>query len=804
MGPGDVVGLSLRRSPELLCALLGILKAGGVYLPLDPDYPPERLGFMVEDTRPALLLTTREVAGRLPEGAREVPRLEFDDPAALAELHRMPGTAPTDADRHAPLRLDDLAYIIYTSGSTGRPKGVAVTHRGIPNLARGYLDRFRLDGSSRFLQFSSINFDPTFCEMCCTLLAGATVILTSPDELLSPDRQRALTARHRPTHITFSPTILGGMAEDALADCGNLMVAGEACPPALAAKWSRGRRMINAYGPTEATVDALYWECGTAGDGYEEYEKDTVPVGRPLPNTHVYILDPVLRPVAPGVVGELYIRGAGLARGYLNRPGLTAERFVACPFGPDGSRMYRTGDLARWRPDGVVDFVGRADDQVKIRGMRVEPGEIEAVLDAHAGVAQSVVVVREDTPGHQQLIGYVVPDPAAGEHDDADDIEHVDKWQEIHEQGYSEQEDLGGEQDFTGWNSSYDNEPIPLDHMREWQAATVDRILELRPRRVLEIGVGSGLILYQVAPHVDAYTGVDFSPSLIQTLGAGVERTELRDRVTLHSLAAHEVGELAGERFDTIVVNSVAQYFPSVRYLLDVLRGAMDLLEPGGRIFLGDIRNLRLLRTFLTAITLHNGAHTGETLAAVRDMVSHHNDLESELLLDPAFFARIAEEVPGVAGVDIRLKRGRLNNELTDYRYEVVLHKRGLGYCRWPGRARSPGPRRPDPTGYAPDSPTGGRRCCASPASPTVAWPPRWPSNGGWPRGRRRSYETWETGSPGVPASARRNSRSSARSSATRSTPPGPAERGDRRRTKTASTRCSSPRKRRRGPNARD
>ncbi|NKQ27890.1 amino acid adenylation domain-containing protein, partial [Streptomyces galbus] len=587
---------------------------------------------------------------------------------------------------HAPLRPDDLAYVIYTSGSTGRPKGVAVTHRGIPNLARGYLDRFRLDGSSRFLQFSSINFDPTFCEMCCTLLAGATVILTSPDELLSPDRQRALVARHRPTHITFSPTILGGMAEDALASVGHLMVAGEACPPALAAKWSRGRRMINAYGPTEATVDALYWECGSAGAGYED---DSVPVGRPLPNTRVHILDADLGPVAPGVVGELYLSGAGLARGYLDRPALTAERFVACPFGPEGARMYRTGDLARWRPGGVVDFVGRADDQVKIRGMRVEPGEIESVLDAHAGVAQAVVVVREDTPGHQQLVGYVVPDTTAGGPDGADDIEHVDKWQEIHEQGYSEQEDLGGEGDFTGWNSSYDNQPIPLDHMREWQAATVDRILELAPRRVLEIGVGSGLILYQVAPHVDAYTGIDFSPSLIQTLGAGVDRTDLRDRVTLHSLAAHEVGELAGTSYDTVVVNSVAQYFPSVRYLVDVLRAAMELLEPGGRIFLGDIRNLRLLRTFLTAITLHGGAHVGETLAAVRDMVSHQGELESELLLDPAFFARVGEAVPGVAGVDIRLKCGLLSNELTDYRYEVVLHKQGARRLSLAGARRT-------------------------------------------------------------------------------------------------------------------
>ncbi|MGW7304459.1 amino acid adenylation domain-containing protein [Streptomyces sp. NPDC054835] len=680
VGRDDVVGLSLRRSPDLLASLLGILKAGGVYLPLDPDYPPERLAFMVEDTRPRVLITTGDVLAKLPAEARDVVRLELDDPSVRAELDARPEHAPTDAERRAPLRAGDLAYVIYTSGSTGRPKGVAVTHRGIPNLARSYIERFGLDAGSRFLQFSSINFDPTFCEMCCTLLSGAAVILTSPEELLSPDRQRALTARHRPTHITFSPTILGSMAQDALAAVPHIMVAGEACPPGLAATWSRGRTMINAYGPTEATVDTLYWRVGDAGSAFEA---DSVPVGRPLHNTRVYVLDAALRPVPPGVVGELYIAGHGLARGYLNRPGLTSERFVACPYGEPGGRMYRTGDLAKWRTlpsgEGVVDFVGRADDQVKIRGMRIELGEIEAVLDTHDDVAQSVVVVREDTPDHKQLIGYVVA--RSGEeraHDLAEDIEHVDTWQEIHEQGYSEQEDLGVEQDFTGWNSSYDNGPIPLDEMREWQDATITRILDLKPRRVLEVGVGSGLILWKVAPHVDHYTGVDFSPSLIQTLGnRAAASEELRDRIMLRSLAGHEIGDLAGHRYDTVVINSVAQYFPSVPYLIDVIRQAMDLLEPGGRIFLGDIRHLGLLHPFLTAIALHGGAHADEQAGVVRELVEHTMALESELLLDPAFFSRIGEEVPEVAGVDIQLKRGHHSNELTDFRYEVVLHKRG-------------------------------------------------------------------------------------------------------------------------------
>ncbi|MFF4008522.1 amino acid adenylation domain-containing protein [Streptomyces sp. NPDC001717] len=673
VGRDDVVGLAMRRGPELLCALLGIIKAGGVYLPLDPDYPPDRLEFMIADSAPIMLLTTSDVVAKLTDEARRLPRLEFDDPDTAIELARYRSDAPTDADRRVPLRLDDLAYVIYTSGSTGRPKGVAVTHRGIPNLAHSYLERFRLEEGSRFLQFSSINFDPTFCELCCTLLAGATVVLTSPDELLSADRQREVTARYRPTHITFSPTILSGMAQDALADCGNVMVAGEACPPALAAAWAPGRRMINAYGPTEATVDALYWEYGSGPDGFEDA---SVPVGRPLGNTKVYILDAALRPVPPGVTGELYISGAGLARGYLGRPTLTAERFVANPFGAPGSRMYRTGDLARWRANGatgVVDFVGRTDDQVKIRGMRIELGEIDAVLQDHQEVAQSVVVVREDTPGHQQLVGYVVPRAHGGAHD----IEHVDKWHQIHEQGYSEQSDLGTEQDFTGWNSSYDNEPLPLEHMTEWQAATVRRILDLRPARVLEVGVGSGLILRPVAPHCTAYTGVDFSDALIQTLGRAIEGSDLNDRVALHTMAAHEVGALAPARFDTVVINSVAQYFPSVDYLIDVVRQSMEMLAPGGRIVLGDIRNLRLMRAFVTAIVLHDGAHADESLATVRDIVAHQQELESELLLDPAFFARIGDLVPDVVGVDVQLKRGSFRNELTDFRYDVVLHKRG-------------------------------------------------------------------------------------------------------------------------------
>lgn len=685
----DLVGLSMRRSPTMLASLLGILKAGAAYLPLDPDYPAQRLTFMLEDACPRCLITTNVILEHLPQSARSIPHLAWDDAAALEAFKLIATSNPTDVDRKRPISRNDSAYVIYTSGSTGKPKGVVVTHYGIPNLAGAYIECYRLDVHSRFLQFSSINFDPTFCEMCCTLLSGAILILASPEELLSPNQQIQTMAKYRPTHITFSPTILRSMSEDALRSCPHLMVAGEVCSPALAKKWSRNHRMINAYGPTETTVDALYWEC------QPHLNAETVPVGHPLWNTRVYILDPVLMAVPPGVIGELYIAGHGLARGYLNRPKLTAERFVACPFGPPGSRMYRTGDLAKWRNDGVVDFIGRVDDQIKIRGFRIEPGEIEAALTTHPTVAQAAVIVREDQLNHKQLIGYVVPHELnAIASDRANEIKRVSIWQDMHERDYSEQTHLASPQDFSGWNSSYDNQPIPLEDMLEWQATTVDRILDLKPRCVLEIGVGSGLILWKVAPHCQSYWGLDFSPSAIRALEERVNVTPfLRERVVLKNLAAHELGELPMECFDTVVINSVAQYFPSSRYLLDVLSQAMKLLVPGGRVFLGDIRNYRLMRCFATAVAIYKGLHRNESVCDLHKIIDNTVTLESELLLDPDFFATISQELQAVVGVDLQLKRGKQRNELTDFRFDVVLHKHGssclstrgsheLGWCR--------------------------------------------------------------------------------------------------------------------------
>ncbi|MBG0857036.1 amino acid adenylation domain-containing protein [Streptomyces spinoverrucosus] len=657
-GPERIVALALPRSTELIVAEVAVLKSGAAYLPIDHDYPVDRIAYMLGDAAPVCMVTTEETARELPE-RDGTALLALDSPGTAAELAQRPAHDP-----EAPVSVLNAAYVIYTSGSTGRPKGVVLAHSGVAKLLATQSERFGIGPHSRVLQFASPSFDVAFWDLCLGLLSGGRLVVV-PAERRVPGAPLADYANaHGITFMILPPALLAALPDDVhLPPAATLLAGTERVSPELVGRYARGRMMFNAYGPTEATTNSTLGLCDPdipAGS--------IVPIGVPDPGTRAYVLDAFLRPVPAGVTGELYLGGAGLARGYLGRPDLTAERFVADPFGAPGERLYRTGDLVRWKADGRLEFLGRADAQVKIRGFRIEPGEIESVLRGHPAVDQVTVVAREDRPGDRRLAAYVVP--ALDRPDD-----RVGEWKQVHELLYSAAGSEGSRENFAGWNSMYDGLPIPVEEMREWRDATVERVRRTGPRRrVLEIGVGSGLILSRLAPDCEAYWGTDLSTEAIAALRTQLDG-ELRARVELRAQPADDISALPAGHFDVVVLNSVAQYFPSAEYLTDVLHKASELLAPGGRIFVGDVRNLRLLRTLRAAVETRRA--TAEDKSALRAAVEQSVRWEGELLLDPDYFASLDG-----FDADIRIKRAAHHNELSRYRYDVVLR---------------PGPRAPVP-----------------------------------------------------------------------------------------------------------
>ncbi|MCP4659783.1 MAG: amino acid adenylation domain-containing protein, partial [bacterium] len=407
VGPETVVGLCAQRSFGMLEGMLGILKAGGIYLPLDPGTPRQRLTFMLEDSGATVLVTAGDAGRDLPAGGRPVIAVE----AAEAQRRDLPGR------RVSP---EQGAYVIYTSGSTGRPKGVLVSHRALAGYALSAADAYRIGPADRVLQFASMSFDASAEEIYPTLVRGAALVLrgaepASVPEVLDQCRTAAVTVLNLPTAYWHTLTAEAGQGV-AWPECVRLVIIGgeEALPAALDG-WQRwvgdGVRLVNTYGPTEATIVATRWQGGAQGDASEALAR--VPIGRPIAGTRAYVLDRRLRPVAIGVVGELTLDGAGLARGYLGRPQRTAEGFVPHPFRHEPGRLYRTGDLVRRLPDGVLEFLGRIDHQVKVRGFRIELGEIEAVLSHSEAVRECAVVARGEGPGGRQLAAYVVTEPGS-------------------------------------------------------------------------------------------------------------------------------------------------------------------------------------------------------------------------------------------------------------------------------------------------------------------------------------------------------------------------------------------------------
>jgi amino acid adenylation domain-containing protein len=676
VGPDVRVGICVERSLFMVVGLLGILKAGGAYVPLDPAYPGNRLSFMVSDAQVSVLLIQEKFVDKL-SGHESVVICLDKGWECLCES----SCESSEADPVSTATSENLAYVIYTSGSTGTPKGVMITHQGLVNYLSWCTQAYAIaDGGGAPVQ-SSIGFDATITSLYAPLLVGQRVVLLPEQEEIEA-LSAALSAPNHFSLVKLTPAHLGLLSQmlpARQAECQTraLIIGGEALFGKSLTFWQRyapHTRLINEYGPTETVVGCCIYQVPP-----QTTLSGAVPIGRPIANTQLYLLDSYLKPVPMGVPGELYIGGAGVARGYFDRPDLTAQRFIPNPFGEEpGTRLYKTGDLARYRSDGNLEYLGRVDNQVKLRSFRIELGEIEAVLTQHAAVRESVVTVWEDNPDDKRLVGYVVPD--LQNQTTGDSSERISQWQQVFNNTYGQS---APEPDLTfntlGWNESYTGLPIPKPQMREWVDFTVERILSLASKRVLEIGCGTGLLLFQIAPHCSQYLGTDLSREALAHIDRHIRTSAgAWTHVTLAQQAADNFEGIPPQAFDAVILNSVIQYFPSIEYLISVLTGAVQTVAPGGFIFIGDIRSLPLLEAFHADVQLHK-APASLPIADLRQRLQTHLNEEEELIIDPAFFHALKQHLPQISRVQIQLKRGRVSNELTRFRYDVILQVGGEG-----------------------------------------------------------------------------------------------------------------------------
>ena len=549
-----------------------------------------------------------------------------------------------------------------------------VTHGGLTNYllygGTSYLD----EQGQGALVHSSISFDLTVTALYLPLISGRRIVLVREGRGAEGLKEELTEGsfdllKVTPSHLDAFLTELERRKTQGGA--GVLIVGGEALFQEQIEGWRdrfSGTRVINEYGPTEAVVGCCTYEA-VVSDGVS----GNVPIGRAIWNTQVYVLDGNLRPVPVGVGGELYIAGAGLARGYLNRPGLTAERFVANPFGRKrGERMYRTGDLAKWRGDGNLEYLGRVDEQVKIRGYRIEPGEIKSRLQENHFVKDAVVVADKNMSENPRLIAYVVPESPTDEQGRGLETGHVTEWQHVFDEAYSHTEQASLQSDLLGWNNSYTGDSISVDEMQEWSQNTVERILALKPERVLELGCGTGLILLAVAPKCQRYVGSDISESALRNIKKHIQGNPDYRSVELRQHSAIELMEEERGKFDLVIVNSVVQYFPGANYLIRVLEAAVGMVCDGGFVFVGDVRNLRLLDAFYTSIAVAR-TRSWTTASALRQEVIRQRQREKELVIDPALFYELPGRLDGVSHTEVWLRRGRYWNEMTKFRYDALL-----------------------------------------------------------------------------------------------------------------------------------
>ena len=663
----ELIALCLDRNEHMIIAILGVLKAGGAYVPMDSSYPDERIKYVLEDMKAGIVLINKEHKERLC-GIAEVDVVAIDSEETVEQISLESTVNPVTSTRS-----DNLAYVIYTSGTTGKPKGVMIEHKGVVNSSYAAIGHRSIIRNSKMLSSAPYVFDSFVLEIYPTLFAGGSLFIS--DEALRKDIYSIYDycVRNRITNLFLTTKL----AEEFLH-----LENDELCLTSLAVGGEKLRtqkiprfHLVNEYGPTENTVCTTQFRVTGCN-------KD-IPIGKPIANTRCYVLGKNLGLVPIGSVGELYIGGDGLARGYLNREELTREKFISNPFQTKeekkqnkNSRIYRTGDLVRWLPDGNLEYIGRNDFQVKIRGHRIELGEIEKTLANYKGIRQSVVLakerkvagdtVEEDRECTKYLVGYYVSEP---ELEEKNKYNFINSWKELYQIEYSSLDINTFKRNIGGWNSSYTGDPIVKEEMLEWINESVEKIKNLSPKVILEIGSGSGLMLFNIIDCCDYYYATDFSENAINYTRKVIDIFGYSNKVMPKNWSADKIlFEKLEIAYDTVILNSVVQYFPDIEYFEKVITKAIANINDCGQVFIGDVRDYRLLEKFYYSVLKYQYGKVAQA------EIEYCSKREKELLISPAYFVWLKTTNNNISRVDIIPKLGHTKNEMNDFRYDVILH----------------------------------------------------------------------------------------------------------------------------------
>lgn len=662
---GDIIGLSTERSMEMLISLLAILKAGAVYIPLDPEYPQERIDFMLTDSASKILLLSQQNKGRFHTNALQI---------VIEEVWQDLGNYP-DHQPEIKTGPDHLAYILYTSGSTGKPKGVKITHKNLSNFLLSMQAAPGITAEDRLLAITTISFDIAGLELYLPLISGAELIIADTEEtkdgrlLLGIIEERAISIMQA-TPSTWQMMIDSDWKK---AYAIKILSGGEPLKKELADQLlKKCTALWNMYGPTETTIWSTIKKV-SRGD-------QQLTIGHPINNTDLYIMDELGRPLPPGMPGEIYIGGDGVADGYLNRPELTKEKFIHW----DGFTeiLYKTGDLGKLLDNGEYVCLGRIDQQVKIRGHRIELGEIETIITAQEGIKQAVVLAREDTPSDQRLIAYVLLDDKT----DGDNLSWKDRWDALYEMGAASKQNLAlSEQNLDdSLLEHYENSADLALQAAEWLHSSAERIKSLGSKKIFEIGSGAGQLLFELAPGTEYYMATDYAQTAIHNLNDKLAANpDQWHHVKAKTAAADDFTDIVDTSFDLVLIHSVAQYFANADYLIKVIRESVKSLKSGGCIFIGDMQGKNSLKMCHAMDHLPHAADSN-TLSSFSEAVMNRVRIEDELVADPGFFYSLPGIIPEITGVDVQLRKGRSLNETTKYHYDIWL------YVAVPSRTVSP------------------------------------------------------------------------------------------------------------------